>query len=473
MFSRPQFTNPRTRKESYEAARKIWQDDVASTAHEIVEGLTLSKVSFDSPDASTAKLWSVVARQMQVRWFFLSAMKELRTIGCVTVATWWGPSSVSGSGKGPSGQRRSRPKSRTVPQRLVILNAEKVYRLEDFWSVPKLVYFADPEEAAQMDLESPDDTMSRLIAGPYRPADEAEEKLLTEAGGVLGQMFLLKPDSVWQYRLPGTHFGNCIETPSTPLMPLLEMKSRLMDSDRASLIAAANFILIFKVGNDLLPATQDEVDEYRDGMVKLAKMPVIVGDHRLDVQILAPSTDAVLNHEKYQTLDLKIGSHVLGLVNPELVARGSDGEMVGKMLTARLESQRRTFADQIESSLVYGGPSPYDLEDADAPQVTFTPRAIPLVGVDAQLAAVLAARARNDLSRGSYLETLGYDQELEFERRQDEAERFDETFQTHQPFDSPQGSDPATSRQPANNPAPGAGRGKSPAKTAKPPGGTP
>jgi hypothetical protein len=65
------------------------------------------------------------------------------------------------------------------------------------------------------------------------------------------------------------------------------------------------------------------------------------------------------------------------------------------------------------------------------------PRAIPLIGVTAAMNAALAARARRDLSRHTYLETLDYDHDVELERVRDEADSgADEVFQTHQPFDA-------------------------------------
>ena len=54
------------------------------------------------------------------------------------------------------------------------------------------------------------------------------------------------------------------------------------------------------------------------------------------------------------------------------------------------------------------------------------------------LAAVLAARARNDLSRRTFLETHGFDHDVEQDRMRDEEESgANEIFGTQEPFSTP------------------------------------
>jgi hypothetical protein len=88
--------------------------------------------------------------------------------------------------------------------------------------------------------------------------------------------------------------------------------------------------------------------------------------------------------------------------------------------------------------------------------LVFTPRDIPLYAAQNAAAAILGARQRSEISRETYLDVLGLDQETEALRmRYEEESGLNELFQTHQPFDSPNG-------QQNNNPGgPSAQQGQS------------
>lgn len=468
MFTRGSFSQPSTALQAILAARNAQKDDVVSTSLELIEGVSLDTVSWESQDASLAAAWNASAAEVDLDWFARAALRELNTIGRVNVAVWWGATSTRPAGAGPSGQRAKRRISRVMPQRLVVLPAEKVLRSSSFWGVDKLLWLADEAEDAAITAGA-DPTIERLIAGPYTPS-KAEAEKIHELGGDPDYVWLLDANSVWQYRLP--ELGDDCDTPMTRVLPLLELKARLLDSDRASLIAAANFVLVFKIGTDLAPAQQAEIDAYRDGMTRIAKLPVIVGDHRLQIEILTPDTAAVLNSDKHATLNHRIAAAVLGLPDEAMLpGRGQlDPEVPARLMVARLKSRRRMLQRALEKNLArVGAQLNGDTALETVPSLTFTPREVPIVGVTAALAAVLQARQRNELSRQTYLETLGYDQDVEAERRKHEEESgLDDVFQTHEPFDSPNANgktaDPSKSN---DNPNPSGGGRPRGAKNAK------
>jgi hypothetical protein len=462
MFTRGTFSQPSTIVHAILAARGAQKDDVVSTSLELIEGVSLETVSWESPDADLAATWNASAAEADLDWFVRAALRELNTIGRVTVATWWGHTTTRPAGTGPSGARAKRRVSKIMPQRLVILPAEKIVRLSTFWGVDRLLWLATEDEAAAIRAGG-DPTMDRLIAGPYAPANTSELEKVTDQEGDPENVFLLDSTSVWQYRLP--ELDDEITTPLTRVLPWLEIKARLLDADRAALIGAANFVLVFKIGTDLVPAQQAEIEAYKEGMTKIAKMPFIVGDHRLQVEILTPDTAATLNPEKHATVNHRIAAAVLGLPDDAMLPGSGrlDPEVAARLMVARLKSRRRMLQRALEKHLArVGAVLNGDTALENVPSLAFTPRNIPIVGVTAQLAAVLQARQRNELSRASYLEELGYDQDVEAQRREHEAESgLDDTFQTHEPFDSPSAgggktADPAKSN---NNPNPrGGGR---------------
>lgn len=445
MFTRGTFTQPSTPLEAIGAARQATKDDVVASALEFVEGVSLETVSWECPDAAQAAAWNASAAEMDLDWFARAAMHELNTIGRFNVATWWGTTSTRPDGTGPAGKRAKRPVSKTMPQRCVLLPAEKVVRLSSFWGADKLVWLAEDGEHAAIAEGDNDPTIQRLIAGPYTPATSSEETKITSYGGDPEHVWLLDQKAVWQYRLPDQEDDD-LTTPMSRVLPWLELKARLLDSDRASLIAAANFVLIFKIGTDLAPAQQAEIDAYREGMTRIAKLPVIVGDHRLTVDILTPDTAAVLNKEKHDTITHRLAMATLGIPDEAMMpGRGQiDPEVAARLMVARIKTRRRMLQRALEKNLArVGAGFNGDTLLENVPSLAFTPREVPIVGVAEAATALLMARQRNELSRQSYLEGLGYDQDVEAERRKHEADSgLDDIFQTHQPFDSPSNAGP-------------------------------
>lgn len=441
MFTRGTFHQPRTALQAIHAARNAMHDDVVGNALELLEGISLDTVSWESSDQEVAAAWNRSAAEIDLDWFVRAALRELNTLGRMTVATWWGTTEARPAGTGPAGKRARRRVSRVMPQRLVILPAEKVFRIASFWGVDKLLWLATQEEHDAL-VAGLDPTSDRLILGSYPVPVDLNADIIA-LGGDPERCWLLDPRSVWQYRLPGEDYGTGTATPMARVLPWLEQKARLMDADRASLIGAANFVLVFKIGTDLAPGQQEEITAYREGMTKIAKMPVIVGDHRLNVEILAPDTAAVLNADKHAVVNNRIAATVLGLPDDDMLPGSGrlDPEVAARMMVARAKSRRRMLQRALEANLGRVGSKLNGDEFLEkVPSLAFTPREIPLVGVTAAMNAVLAARQRNDLSRQSYLEGLGYDQDVERVRREREAdEGFDDTFQTHEPFDSPGG----------------------------------
>lgn len=437
MFTRTSFHQPDSRSEALESARTATRDDVVSATMQFAEALGIERVSWESPDADTTKLWNATADNSGLDGWMREAFHELSTVGVVTTAVWWGSVQHRPSGTGPDGKRARRAKEIQLPQRHVILPAERIFRIDTFWGTQKLLWIAEDEAEVGRLTSGGDETMRRLIDGRFR-ATPSEESQLTKAGVVPENCLLLKSDAVFQVKLPGQDYGNCAVTPMTPVLPWLEQKARLMDADRASLIGSANYILVIRMGDETKPATDDEADLVKEGLTKIAKMPFIIGDHRLQVDILTPDTDGVLSSDKHAVINARISAATLGLPDNAILPDKIDLEVAARMAVARIKARRHMLAVGARAHLALVAAKLNDTPVEDAPSISYMPREIPLVGVTAAMNSALAARARRDLSRHSYLETLGYDHDVERERIKDEAESgADDDFQTHQPFDTP------------------------------------
>lgn len=439
MFTRESFTQPRSRNEALTSARAALRDDVVLSSLRAMESLALENVSWESPNADVARLWNREAETGLLDGFFRDAFWELSTTGVATCATWWGRTQYRPKGKGPNGSRARRPIEQIVPQRLVSLPTEKVFRLESFWGNDRLLWVCEDDEEYERMVQGEDQTLRRLVAGPFTGSRHDEHEM-SEAEIDPDLCLLLSSDSVWQVRLAGQDYGRCSLTPMTPVFPWLEQKARLMDADRATLVGAANFFLIFKIGTDAIPASDTEVDALQVGMTKIAKMPFIVGDHRLSVEILTPDTQATLNRDKHDVINHRIAATVMGLPDDAMLPGSGrlDPEVSARMMTAVLKQRRGILATGARLNLARKATEMNGTDLEETPAISFTPRAIPLVGVAQAMNSALAARSRRDLSRRSYLETLDYDHSVELERVREEQESgADEVFKTSEPYSSP------------------------------------
>jgi len=175
----------------------------------------------------------------------------------------------------------------------------------------------------------------------------------------------------------------------------------------------------------------------------MAKLPVIFSDHRLNIEIITPKTDFTLDPDKYMVLDNRIAARLLNTLN---VAGARSGQRTDNSLTmsrpvARsMENRRhmiRRFLEKQIGKVVVEHPKNAGIFTEGTPSLAFTPPNIQLDADPGTVQVLAQARATGDLSRESFLDYFGFDQEVEAMRVALEALKYDDIFKTHVPFDSP------------------------------------
>lgn len=431
MFTRGTFYQPTTRQEALHAASVAATDPVVFSALEQLEGVTLKDISFESSDEATANLFSEIAEDIDLESVIRRQFRELMIYGLFTAANWWSGSEKRVDYTTPSGQTRRKNLFVSAPERVSILDVTKVIPLSTGpWGTKKLLYQLEEPRIA-----SEGDGADRLFSGPFSPSPEQGEELIVAGSTNIGGLQVLDPSVVWQHTLTCPDYLLYPEPSLRPVLPLLELKARLMDADRSALIGAANYILIISVGTENEPSESEEKQAYRDGLESLARLPVIIGDHRLKVEILAPPTDATLNNDKHSVVDSAIYAMMLGLP-PRAVLHEIDQEVMATIAAGRLNSIRKQLGKSLEKNIIKEviRRSNSTVEKAS---VSFNPKEVRLYDLNTMLQAVLAARQRREISREAYLGFLGFDQQVEAMRMEQEALQYDEIFKTAQPFDSP------------------------------------
>jgi hypothetical protein len=214
--------------------------------------------------------------------------------------------------------------------------------------------------------------------------------------------------------------------PLTANFPLLEAKRLLNIMDYSLLQGGTNYIVIAKVGSDARPAQQPEVDNLTEQVRVASRSGVLVGDHRISVDIVTPELTELLNPGKRKLLGRKLAMTLLRVPEQVTPEGGNEGiraelEMAARVISADRRILKRHVEGSIYEETANRNPSVFR---RGAPKLWF-PKLI-LAGTKDFMAAVTSARDRGDIPRRWAVEALGYDYDAAVAERKRELERGDD-----------------------------------------------
>ncbi len=467
LFDRSKFASSDNPYDQIRTARSaVRDDDVVGATADVTEGLILQGVGCESPNETVADLMNQVAAGLDLDGYLRTAYRELFSTSQTVTATWWGyreftPRTRSSSEKkNKNGTTRSYP-ARTkyrlyVPTKVITLDQECVVPVgTSLFGEDRLAWNAnDSMLSAWEGMEaSPqtgsDPVMASLFLGHYTPTIE-EKAWMSRVGIDPDRLMEFNPDRVWRHTRTKASYERFPDVRMKSVFRLLDMKQQLLESDRVMLVGAANYILLVKKGSNEQPAAQPEIDNLKENFSVIAKLPVIVSDHRLEIEIISPKLDMTLAKEKYDLIDGRILSRLLGSLSVNSGARGDQTAGITTRMVARsLENQRHMLRRMVEKDIldkIWDHPANQEVftklsaKPSDKASLAFMPRNVQLDN-DAQLiSAIMTARQSREISRESFLDFLGFDQSVEAQRMEREAEIYDDIFRTTVPFSS-QGGD--------------------------------
>lgn len=509
MFDRAAYTPPNNVYDEMRSARiAVEHDDIVSGTADITESFAFQGMKWESTNADEADIFNQWSADIDMDSVLRRIWREDFTLSQCVVATTWGWREYTVRGKGPdqydpeakpstdlndpdaeinpvTGQpkppkRKGRKRRKTyrlwVPTQLTVLDSTKIVPV-DFsplapeklaWcaSDAEMGHWKDVSEGRVVDLP-----METFFTGQYIPP-RSEGDRLRKMGIPTDKLLLLNPEMVFRHTLTRADYEAWPVIRMKSLFGLLDMKRQLINADRAALVGAANYILLVKKGTDDRPAAQEEVNNLKENYNFIAKMPVIISDHRLNIEIIAPKVDLTLNGDKYDTLDTRILMRLLGTLS--LGARGQRNETsitlsnaVARMMENRRHMIRRSIEKNIARKIVQHplNKKPTGQQQVEAePNLIFLPRHVTL-GFDAALIqAMVGLRTQREISRETILEQFGLDQATEALRMEHEDEFYDDIFKTQIPFAAPgQGGPPGQETEDKGDPkANGAQGGRPP-----------
>ena len=444
MFDRGAYTPPDNFYREVGAARHAMKhDDVVQGVYEITESFAFQGVKWEAPDPDLADVFNQINADLDMDTVIRRMWWEMYGVSQFVVAQRWGQRSYQERGKGEGGRKRRKEFDLWVPTSMHLLDSQKVVPvMHGPLGSEALAWNSTPNEVEmfQRVIEGRliDPELIEFYLGKYRP-DELEGGELAKLGVDVENLMLLNPQHVWRHTVTKPDYERFPNVRLRSIFHLLDMKRQLLNADRAALVGSANYILLVKKGDDKRPATKGEMENLNKNYNFIARMPVIISDHRLEIEIVAPKTDFVLQGEKYDVLDNRILSRLLGTLTISQKGQRNETNITMSHAVARsMENRRHMLKRAIErhfARMVMRHPRNIaQFEGYEPPKLAFTPRTITL-GIDASMIqALMNLRQGREMSRETILEYFNIDQKTEAQRMEHEAEEYDDIFNSFVPF---------------------------------------
>lgn len=454
LFERDRYTTPGSIFDQFRVAKDAAEsDDVVSGVLETTESLAFTRMSFLATDTDEEDVWNQLGGDLDLDSRLREMWRELFIYSQFYACVWFGTKTYKVRGTTKKGNQKRRTFSGLrVPLGISLLDPTKIVPVGTLlFNQDRLAYVADRTEVDMLEAaanKEPDaDPLAReIIVGPYE-ASRLELRQLENDGVEPAKLFLLNPRNVWRHTATRAQYQRFATVRMKSVFELLDLKQQLRHMDRAHLIGGTNFIVLVKKGTDTQPAKPEEIANLQAQVRTVARVPVIVGDHRLSVEIVTPKTDTTLQPDRYNGLDARITARLYQMFmtgNFAAGAKGDDSIKLAKVVGRGMESRRHMLRRAIERHIIRPVTDANE-ELSQPPKLRFHPARIDL-SFDASLVQFLIdVRDRGDMSRETYLHEVDIDQHDEAMLREREKERYDKVFTpTNVPFGpKPAGSDPA------------------------------
>jgi hypothetical protein len=444
LFNRAAYVAPDNPYSQMATARSaVENDDIVGGVCDVTEGLIFQGLKWESEDPVAMDIFNQLSTDLDLDSFARQWHREDFIYSQSIVGLWWGRSTYTPKSKTDAGKRSKRKITMACPVAWTFLDPTKVVPLQPGpFGEDRLAWHATKEEfaaaSAGLDGEWMDPLLREFTLGPINLQDRVERDLVTRWGFDPKRLLLLNPMSVFRMTRTKMTYERHPILRLKSVFPLLDLKQQLIEADRVSLVGAANFILLVRQGTKEEPAEQAEVDNLKENFKVVAKLPVVIGDHRLQIDIITPDQEHVLQSEKYDTLDRRIMQRCMGALT-----MGSSGQRnestvtIARGIARLLENRRHMMKRALEREVarrIVKHPVNEGLFEHE-PNLVFTPKNVQL-DEDAEVARqIMALRTQNEISRESVLEHFGFDQATEALRREFEKDSgLDDLFQTRVPF---------------------------------------
>ena len=160
--------------------------------------------------------------------------------------------------------------------------------------------------------------------------------------------FELNPDNVWRITSTRPDYQRFADVRMESVFELLDLKHLLRAMDRTSLLGSTNAVILVKKGSDDRPAQPGELEALSTQIGGTARQPIIVSDHRIEIEIITPKTDKTLSPERYNGIDSRITSRLYQILSSGSYSSGMAADNSLKLfqvISTSMEARRDSIRD--------------------------------------------------------------------------------------------------------------------------------
>jgi hypothetical protein len=447
MLARREYRSPDSVSDEIALARDLAErdDDVAAAMGQMIATAFSEGMENFHEDERTRSLYNAAAKEMNLDLVLKNMYREYLIASSLTTVTLFTRKRLEWTT--PDGKTQT--ESVAVPQ-IGVLPSERVKVIgDDLFGTAQLAYDPDNENLRKWLVEyfDPKTTAARkaqlgrenrvaaaMFTGPVDP-NVNDPDSYSKWGS---QLYGLNPRVVHRTTMPKGSWSH-----PRPLLtrnfPLLEAKRLLNILDFALLQGGSNFIVVLKKGTDTWRASDKEVRNLRNVAAQASKTGVVIGDHRLNIEIITPDLTELLNPEKRRLIGRKLSGALRRLPETSVEDPGSEGmkteaELLARVIAADRQDIKRHVERSAYEEMAKRNPS---LFPKGAPKLWF-PKII-LQGTNYFTDYIVKLRDRGDIPRKWAVEAAGFDYDAAVRQRQRELDAGDDDVMIpgQVPFSSP------------------------------------
>jgi len=480
ILDRDRYLSPVTYFDKVRLAREAMRDDVIGGAADGTEALAIDQVSVECEDARQEDVWNQILGDLNMDGQLRKHWRALFSDSAAVCAVWWGTKTYTPRLTGPAGNAARKKFDLQVPVGITFLDGTKIVPVGSLmFGQEMLAYAAEPLEAAVFDQilarrdgqEVPatparlmrnrrpieidptgsgtsiapisrfeiqessldDPIVRRLIVGRYIPDVMETLALLEDGVEDLSRLYLLDPAAVFRSTATRLDYDRFPEVRGESWFELLDLKAQLRQMDRVHLVGGSHMIIIVRKGTDDIPALPEEIRALQASARTIASVPLIVGDHRLTVDIITPKLDVTLNREKHDTIDVRLFARAWGSFIPtgdDLGDPTKIGQVIGRHLQSRRKMMRRDWELHLFQQIRDRNPTLM----TERAKLVFQPANIALAFDQAWASFLLDLRGGGEIAQGTVLAQFGISIADEARKVKREREAYGKLFQENAPF---------------------------------------
>jgi hypothetical protein len=428
LMAKTEFRTPGSVADEIRLARHLAErdDDVAAVMGEMI-GLALSEgMEVQHADEKTQAVFEAINEEVGMEGVFAEMYREWLIASQVNTAMLFSRTSIDYE---MSDAARTLTASMAVP-RVGVLASENIRVVgNDTFGTALLAYEPDSERLRRWLLEyfDPGTTPARkaemgrkdrVAANLYVGVMEIDPYDIDQPATTNGLIYLLNPKIVQRTTMPKGQWRY-----PRPLLtrnfPLLEAKRLLNIMDFALLQGGSNYIVVAKKGSDQRPAKPQEIANLRQVIRRSTTAGVIVGDHRLNFEIITPKLDELLNAEKRKLVGRKLAMAMMRVAEHATEGGGTEAMSAEVEMYGRVVSWDRKAIQHHIKRYIYREAVARNGSVLKSPASIWFPKII-LQGSQYFTDFVLKLRDRGDIPRKAAVQAAGFDYEAGLQQRKRE-----------------------------------------------------